>query len=250
MTSLFERGYKKVTRAWPVVATQTRIAWPQWGQQKTWCVAPYCSYCLTVGGSYMKPNLLCSDYVFVLRPNYELMRQAYNSYLTQPDYGVCPRLGTHGNHCAVRMSIALVRSGSITFDYFGSNSDHRSNRGHSDRVHHRGTSGSNSCGLDLPHVPGASELAHHIRAIWGTTCQVFRDTSLASASMTGRHGIVYFENCFHRSTDPRGVNRGDHIDLWDGTEFWNIKLGKSAGGGLNSDAPLFDRASQVWFIPL
>jgi len=198
----------------------------------------------------MKPSLLCADHVFVLRPNFELMRQAYNSYLTFPDYGVCPRLGPKGNHCAVRMSIALDRCGSITFDYFGSNSDHRSNRGEFNRVHHRGAEGRGSCGLELPHVPGAEELARHIRAIWSGSCEVFHDTSLATAAMTGRNGIVFFKNCFHRNKDPKGVNRGDHIDLWDGTEFWNIKLGKSAGGGLDSDAPLFDRASEVWFILL
>ncbi len=197
----------------------------------------------------MRPPLICADSIFVLRPNYELMRQAYDSYQTHADYGVCPRIGESGNNCAVRLSIALNRCGSITFDYFGSNFDSRWNRGRSNRVHY-GTSGSNNCGLELPHVPGAAELARHVRAIWGTTCEVYRDTGRAPAAMAGRHGIVFFEDCFHRSTDSAGENTGDHIDLWDGTEFWNIKLGKSAGGGLESDAPLFSAASEVWFMPL
>jgi hypothetical protein len=200
----------------------------------------------------VKPPLLCSPYTFVLRPNWQLMEQAYGDYKRDrhPDYGICPRIsrragpGREGNNCAVRLSVALWRAGSITLDYFGGPFDHRWNRGRQRRVH-RG-----ACGLEAPHVPGAQELANHIRAVWGTGCEVFRPPGRAAAALRGRRGVIFFRNCFARATDDEGERNGDHIDLWDGAEFWNVKLGKSAGGGTAADAPLFGLSDEVWFFPL
>lgn len=197
----------------------------------------------------VSPPLLCSEMLFVFRPTYELLVQAYDDYRPErhPDYGRCPNVAA--NHCAVRMSVALYRAGSITLEDFGGRADARENRGRGNRVH-RGR-----CGLQALHVPGAQELARHVRTVWSTPCEVYRRGGDAPAAIRARHGIIFFKDCFDKTyvDDETGESTtrrtGDHIDLWDGATFWNVKLGISAGGGVSADAPLFDRAGEVWFMP-
>ena len=195
------------------------------------------------------PPLLCSESVFVLRPNWELLVQAYDDYQSarHPEYGKCPETK---HNCAVRMSIALYRAGSVTLEEFGSQADARSNRGRSKRVH-RGR-----CGLKAPHVRGAQELAYHLHSVWSNPREVYRRGGDAPAAIKGRNGIVFFKNCYNRKFKNKKTGKvtkrktGDHIDLWNGSTFWNIKLGISAGGGRSADAPLFGDSAEVWFFQM
>ena len=198
----------------------------------------------------------------MLRPTWELMARAYDDY-KKPGFGICyagttfeddeepeydehgrPRRLKHRNQCAVRMSVALERCG-FSLSAFGSANDDRWNRGRGRRVH-RDRAG---CRLNVPHVLGASELARYIRAIFGGTTERFcggRASAYAVDVLQGRRGIVYFNNCFTR----RNGTAGDHIDLWDGREYWNMKLRVSAGGGVPARSSLFERSDEVWYFVL
>ncbi len=197
----------------------------------------------------------------MMRPTWALMSHAYNQY-KHPGFGVCwagsgldeddedafdrrgrPRNIRYRNQCAVRMSVALERCG-FSLNAFGSRLDARSNRGRGRRVHR----GRGSCRLDVPHVLGAAELARYLDAMWSAT-QEFRGrrgSRDAFATLSGRRGIIYFNDCFRR----RNGSAGDHIDLWDGSEYWNQKLGISAGGGLEASTNLFNRSNAVKFFVL
>lgn len=132
------------------------------------------------------------------------------------------------------MSVALVRSG-FTLSAFGEQA----------RVH----SGRGACQLSVPHIVGARELADYLVQCWGEPRR-FRGTGLANAQTSLRHfkGVIYFNNCFARVAG--GLRRGDHIDLWTGTEYYNEILRLGAGGDAGAGARLFDRADRVWFFPL
>lgn len=175
----------------------------------------------------------------VLRPCWKLMQSAYNDYST--DRAPCKTtIDGHSveNQCAVRMSIALERCG-FSLSGFGHVQDHNNHR----RLH----DGRASCLVDLPHVLAAEELARYIDAVIGFT-QDLRDRALddAQSSLTSP-GIIYFNNCFtRRGQDQR---RGDHIDLWDGSETYNQKQGGSAGAE-GTDARMFANADRIKFVAL
>ena len=102
--------------------------------------------------------------------------------------------------------------------------------------------------MNLPHVLGATELANYLEAMWSTT-HSFRGRANARSAfetLSGQRGIIYFNDCFRR----KNGSAGDHIDLWDGCEYWNQKLGISAGGGVDSRANLFNRSNGVRFFVL
>ena len=166
----------------------------------------------------------------MVKPSYHLMLQAYQYYLIDS----APCKGGARNQCAVRMSVALERCG-LSLSAF------RPPR----RVHRNRA----SCRLSIPHVLGASELARYLRRLWGVT-HLFRRSTLdeAAASLAGHQGIIYFSNCYRRRSG--GPRRGDHIDLWDGQRYYNQVIHLGAGGDAGADAPLFDRADQVWFFRL
>jgi len=137
------------------------------------------------------------------------------------------------NQCAVRMSIALGGCG-FDFDAFPDPS----------RVH-RSRSGDHA----LPHVPGAHELAQYLRECWSTT-QVYRRAAAhgARADLNGRPGVIYFNNCFRRTSG--GPMTGDHIDCWSGWSYMNELLNASAGGRTRGGTDLFSRSDAVWFFRL
>ncbi|MEO3434244.1 T6SS effector amidase Tae4 family protein [Inquilinus sp. CAU 1745] len=173
----------------------------------------------------------------MVRPVWQQMFRAYNDY--HDDKAPC-KVPAISNQCAVRMSVALERCG-FSLSAFGHNGNHGNHR----RVHRN----RRACQLPVPHLVGAHELAVYLEDIWGAPTR-YRGRTLddAPSALGGLRGIIYFNNCFTR--EDQETRRGDHIDLWDGREFWNIKLGISAGGGVASNAPLFNLADQVWFFPL
>lgn len=168
----------------------------------------------------------------VSRPQYALLRRGYEAY--RANSRPCQRGAT--NQCAVRMSIALGRAG-IGLETFTPR----------ERVH----SGSGSCQTDgMSHVLGALELANFLSRALGTPTKVNparRGGGCGNAfgQISGRTGIVYFNNCFTR--EGSSVRTGDHIDLFNGTQYYNQIIHPQAGGDETTGGSLFGRADQVWF---
>lgn len=168
--------------------------------------------------------------VCYVKPPFHLLRQAYEDYRSDSQ----PCKAGAINQCAVRMSVALERCG-ISFDAFEPR--HRVHRGRS------------RCRLSVPHVLGARECIRYLRRLWGQP-ERFRgnDVNSAADSIAGRTGIVYFDNCFtRRGSETRS---GDHIDLWNGSNYYNQLIHVSAGGEVPSATPLFGRSDEVWFYHL
>lgn len=167
----------------------------------------------------------------VQRPQYALLARGYDAYRRQSQ--PCQR--GIANQCAVRMSIALGRAG------FGLESF--TPRG---RVH----SGNGRCDTDgMEHVLAALELANFLRRSLGAPME-YRAShgegcAAAFARLAGRTGIIYFDNCFQRAGSA--VQAGDHIDLFDGRQYYNQILHPRAGGDETTGGDLFRRAGQVWF---
>jgi hypothetical protein len=176
----------------------------------------------------------------VVRPQWKLMQKAYDAYWSdrKPCKGRIEGRSIE-NQCAVRMSIALERCG-FSLRGFGHLRDRNNHR----RVH-RSRRG---CQVQVPHVLGAEELARYLDAAIGFNDD-FRRRTLddAAASLAGRPGIVYFNNCFTRRGDSS--RRGDHIDLWDGNETYNQKQGGSTAAE-GPDTGLFGNADRIKFMPL
>ena len=159
------------------------------------------------------------------------MVKAYNDYI----YDSAPCKAGVTNQCAVRMSVALERCGFSLAAFDPPR-----------RVHN----GRSSCDLSLRHVLGAHELARYLERFWGRPTKYRRRTlGDAQESVAGQKGVIYFNNCFKRKrTDTR--RKGDHIDLWNGSEYYNQIIHVGAGGDARAGARLFNRADQVWFFPL
>lgn len=165
-----------------------------------------------------------------ITPSCQLMIRAYEDY--RVDSAPCKAGIT--NQCAVRMSVALERCG-FSLDAF----DPRR------RVH----SGRSRCQLEVQHLVGANELAKYLKKIWGEP-QRWNGNAVNSAAgeLAGRTGIVYFDNCFQR--EGQASRRGDHIDLWNGSTYYNQIIHVGAGGDAAPGTPLFGRSEAVWFFSL
>lgn len=180
-----------------------------------------------IGGDPAWPTLVN---MCVIRPAYDKMQQAYEDY--RRDRSPCKAGIT--NQCAVRMSVALERCG------FSIGGFEPAARVHRNRP---------ACRLAIPHVLGADELQRYLRRVMGRFEEFPRArVSTAQTSVTGRRGIIYFNNCFRRT--PGGPSTGDHIDLWNGTAYYNMLLDVSAGGGVAASASLFGRSDMITFFPL
>lgn len=146
----------------------------------------------------------------------------------------CTRTGSLrvSNQCAVRMSVALSRN--MGTDVLGA-------------FRRGGVHGPRCCagtGAEkVRHITSAENLFTYLRRTLN-----FPFVRISGANDTNsRPGIIYFENCFHRSRDRRrGITekRGDHIDYWNGSAYFNAVTGNNAAP---ADLDLFDRASAVWF---
>ena len=159
------------------------------------------------------------------------MERGYRDYVV--DSAPCKAGVT--NQCAVRMSVALERCGFSLAAFEPSR-----------RIHN----GRSSCLLSLRHVLGAQELARYLARMWGEP-EKFRRSAARNANETlaGRRGVIYFNNCFKRKkTDT--IRKGDHIDLWTGSQYFNQIIHVGAGGDARSNARLFRRSDQVWFFQL
>lgn len=168
--------------------------------------------------------------VCYFKPPFTLMRTAYDDY--RQDSGPCKAGVT--NQCAVRMSVALERCG-VSFNAFEPRR----------RVHRNRP----ACRLTVPHVLGARECIRYLRRLWGQP-ERFRGDEVNSAAeaIEGRTGIVYFDNCFTR--EGSATKSGDHIDLWNGTTYYNQLIHVPAGGDAAAGTPLFGRSEEVWFYHL
>ncbi|MCS6911701.1 MAG: type VI secretion system amidase effector protein Tae4 [Myxococcales bacterium] len=113
------------------------------------------------------------------------------------------------NQCAIRMGLALERAGISLADYPGARCWH----GHN-------------------HVIRAQELADWMRQRKDLFGQVEVRRKARAEHFAGRRGIVFFRDFWGAG------NRGDHIDVWDGTKM---------GCGDNS---YFERSREVWFWPI
>ena len=166
----------------------------------------------------------------VLKPSYQLMERAYNDY--KIDSKPCKR-GLL-NQCAVRMSIALERCG------FSLNSFDRT------RILH---SGGRRCVVSIQHAVSASDLANYLRTFWGQP-KIFAGQAAGNARqmLRGHKGVIYFNNCFTR--DGQTVRRGDHIDLWNGENYFNRINNTRIGGDAGADAEIFNDSDAVWFYAL
>ena len=165
----------------------------------------------------------------VERISFGLMRAVYETYRNDTQPCKNPAID---NQCAVRMSLALVRNG---FDFAGFPNQRRIHQGRT------------SCRLgDEAHIVGANELHQYLISVWDTGLS--DRGRVVRAQITDTPGVIYFNNCFHRRTDAEGTNSGDHIDLWDGTQYYNQILGIGAGGNARAGTDLFSRASYVRFF--
>lgn len=164
------------------------------------------------------------------RVDFNLMQASYEGYRLG-DPAPCKSPGI-SNQCAVRLSLALVRNG-FSLESFPNQR----------RIHN----GRSRCSLGSDqHIVGADELHRYLTQVWDMGV---RGSGESIRSQIGTlRGIVYFNNCFHRSTDPEGESRGDHIDLWNGTNYYNQLLGIAAGGTARAGTDLFAAASFVRFF--
>ncbi len=162
-------------------------------------------------------------------PPYFLMERAFDDYkLDSKPAGAHPT-----NQCAIRMSIALGRSG-FSLSAFP--------------VPHRVKTTTH---LPVPYVMGANELAEYLKTLWGYPVVFRSNLNTVTRELSNRKGIIYFNNCFHRSEDPEGSRQGDHIDLWNGSHYYNQLYNIRAGmEDRLSSGPLFTRSNSVWFFEL
>ncbi|HVE57504.1 MAG TPA: T6SS effector amidase Tae4 family protein [Pyrinomonadaceae bacterium] len=163
------------------------------------------------------------------RIQFSLMQSSYETYRTDTQPCKNPAID---NQCAVRLSLALVRNG-FDFENFP---DQR-------RIHQ----GRTGCRLgDESHVVGANELHRYLGTVWDAGLR--GSGSDIRAQIASTPGIVYFDSCFHRHTDAEGRNTGNHIDLWNGAQYYNQILDIGAGGTARARTDLFSRASYVRFF--
>lgn len=162
------------------------------------------------------------------RVSFNAMRTCYEGY--RADTAPC-KSPAISNQCAVRMSVALVNNG-FSLENFPQQR----------RIHQ----GRASCQIETPHLVGANELHLYLLRVWDTGLR--GSGSEIKSQIADAKGIIYFNNCFHRRTDGEGANSGDHIDLWNGANYYNQILGIGAGGNARAGTDLFSRASFVRFF--
>ncbi|WP_373331235.1 type VI secretion system amidase effector protein Tae4 [Salmonirosea aquatica] len=157
----------------------------------------------------------------VIRPSYAILERAYGDYRGNP----APAGPTPRNQCAVRMSVALGRAG------FGLESFPVPRRVKT-RSH-----------LPVPFVVGAHELASYLETTMGRP-ERFPGRRSTADLLQNRKGIIYFNDCFRREDG----SAGDHIDLWNGSVYFNQVNNLPAGAeDPRSSGNLFGRSNRVWF---
>jgi hypothetical protein len=172
-------------------------------------------------------------------PKYTRVERAYHG----PEY-LKKRFECAGvvNQCAIRMSVALQRCG-FSLDGF------------KDKTRIHGTK-LRKCTFPEPHIVGADELMKYLKKRFGLSATFSKhQISKAYATLSGRHGIVYFDNLDGK--------KGDHIDLFNGEAIYNEIRNYQDYGHQGGDPPTdvanrgkytrnhyFKRASRIDFIEL
>jgi hypothetical protein len=161
------------------------------------------------------------------KPKFDDLELVYKTYYKGQD------LTKYSSECAVRLSIALSLN-DFSFDRFEDKS----------RVK-RGIQGRSA----IAFVAGAEELARYLKSEWGAPTFTFKKhgRDMAARVLSGKRGVVYFNNCCKRSKDGPGIKNGDHIDIWNGSKYYNkiMKIGAQSKHDDGSD--LFKTSSSVWF---
>jgi|GEM_PF-3262958 len=148
------------------------------------------------------------------------------------------------NQCAIRMSVALMRA-DIGFHFDRS------------KIKYTHSSTNRRCGTGVAHNASASRLIGYLRGIW--TFQRYSKAGPGSMTaeqiqnaLSGRPGIIYFEDCFER----KDGTSGDHIDFWDGSRVMNDRLNyngpgeREAGEGPNSRRWFRNIRRNLWFLAI
>jgi peptidoglycan hydrolase-like protein with peptidoglycan-binding domain len=146
------------------------------------------------------------------------------------------------NQCAVRMSVALMRA-DIGF-YFDRT-----------RIRYTHSASNRRCGTGAAHNASASRLIGYLRGVWTFQRYSKRGSGGLSAdqierTLSGRAGIIYFEDCFRRTDGTAG----DHIDFWDGSRVMNDRLNyngpgeRDAGDGPSSSRWFRNIPRELWFL--
>ena len=147
-------------------------------------------------------------------------------------------------NCAVRLSLALNAGGMSIGD--GRNPDrvHNSSTNHSHRWDKTPTDAST-----VPHFVGAEDLYAFLKRELPAFHRLIpvKGRNLRQ-QIQGQKGVVYFKNCFTRGNQKQ--KRGDHIDIWNGSQYGNELLGIDAAGRSSAREDLFSRAQEVWFLRL
>ena len=107
------------------------------------------------------------------------------------------------NQCAIRVGAALAKSGVVTTQLVPKARHcwfHDTNEGH---------------------VLAAAELAEGLnkKSVPGIQKAESLTPTNFKSKISGRSGIIYFENYWQRETDKKGQMTGDHIDLWNGSRI-------------------------------
>lgn len=172
-------------------------------------------------------------------PKYTRVQRAYHG----PEY-LRKRFECAGveNQCAIRMSVALQRCG-FSLDGF------------QDKARIHGTA-LRKCTFDEPHIVGAAELMSYLKKRFSLSATFStHQISKAYTTLSGRQGIVYFDNLDGK--------KGDHIDLFNGVAIFNEIRNYRDYGHAGGDPPTdvanrgkytknhyFKRASRIDFIEL
>jgi RHS repeat-associated protein len=103
----------------------------------------------------------------------------------------------YDNHCAIKVSDALLKSGVNLTGYSGATC-------------------SSNCDSKSKHPLRAEELASWLQKhkISGVGKPVFLTGSNYEKSVEGKKGIIYYKDFWHRKGETGDTRTGDHIDLW------------------------------------
>ena len=139
------------------------------------------------------------------------------------------------DQCAIRMGVCLARSGVVTRNIQGAEHcwHHDKSEGHIIRADElaRGLSRSLIAGVQKKQV---------------VKPKAFKDT------LSGKTGIIFFQDYWRRKNETYANRSGDHIDLWNGsrltdwTTWCRIQLGLSLEGYWSD----FTGSKEIWFFPV
>jgi len=147
-------------------------------------------------------------------------------------------------NCAVRLSLALNAGGMAIGDGNNPGRVHNSSTNHSHRWDKAQTDVST-----VPHFVGADDLYGYLKRELPSFHRLIPVKGRnVRQQIQGQKGVVYFKNCFTRGSQKQ--KRGDHIDVWNGSQYGNELLGIDAAGRSSTSEDLFSRAQEVWFLRL